>query len=209
MPSTVRTARAPTDLKPNLIRVKKRDDERAHRREGGERVKEFQHLGTSDRVVGRPRTGCVAKPFYCECMHPQLVNAIIANICSLTIRSIPQATAPQLLCPKITGQTSVRSLPRKENGKARTSMDEKSVRKSHGHRIPPAKGMGERALLLLGLLSLLTAADEVRHADAQHRATSDPSEGHAVETGEGEVGALLVLDGEGDGAVINRRGKQI
>ena len=56
MPSTVRTARAPTDLKPNLIRVKKRDDERAHRREGGERVKEFQHLGTSDRVVGRPRS---------------------------------------------------------------------------------------------------------------------------------------------------------
>ena len=31
MPSTVRTARAPTDLKPNLIRVKKRDDERSHR----------------------------------------------------------------------------------------------------------------------------------------------------------------------------------
>ena len=29
MPSTVRTARAPTDLKPNLIRIKKRDDERA------------------------------------------------------------------------------------------------------------------------------------------------------------------------------------
>lgn len=45
--------------------------------------------------------------------------------------------------PKKTGQTPVRSLPRKENGKARTSMDEKSVRKSHGHHIPPAKGMGE------------------------------------------------------------------
>ena len=90
----------------------------------------------------------------------------------------------------------MRSLPRKENGKARTSMDEKSVRKSHGHHIPPAKGMGERALLLLGLLSLLTAADEVRHANAQHRATSDPSEGHAVETGEREVGALLVGDSE-------------
>ena len=56
--------------------------------------------------------------------------------------------------------------PEKKNGKARTSMDEKSVRKSHGHHIPPAKEMGERALLLLGLLSLLTAADEVRHADA-------------------------------------------
>ena len=46
-------------------------------------------------------------------------------------------------CPKRTGQTPARSLPRKENGKARTSMDEKSVRKSHGHHIPPAKGMGE------------------------------------------------------------------
>ncbi len=60
MPSTVRTARAPTDLKPNLIRIKKRNDERADRRKGGERVKEFQQLGTSDQVFGRPRTGCVA-----------------------------------------------------------------------------------------------------------------------------------------------------
>lgn len=95
----------------------------------------------------------------------------------------------------------MRSLPRKENGKARTSIDEKSVRKSHGHHIPPAKGMGERALLLLGLLSLLTAADEVRHANAQHRATSDPSEGHAVEAGEREVGALLIGNGEVNHAV--------
>lgn len=201
MPSTVRTARAPTDLKPNLIRVKKRDDERAHRREGGERVKEFQHLGTSDRVVGRPRTGCVARVFYCERMHPQLLNAIIANICSLTIRPILRATAPRPPCPKRTGQTPVRSLPRKENGKARTSMDEKSVRKSHGHHIPPAKGMGERALLLLGLLSLLTAADEVRHADAQHRATSDPSEGHAIKTGERETNLLGIADGDVEGTV--------
>ena len=108
--------------------------------------------------------------------------------------------------PKKTGQTPVRSLPRKENGKARTWMDEKSVRKSHGHHIPPAKGMGERALLLLGLLSLLTAADEVRHADAQHRATSDPSEGHAVETGEREARALLILDGDGNGRVVCRTG---
>ena len=91
MPSTVRTARAPTDLKPNLIRVKKRDDERAHRREGGERVKEFQHLGTSDRVVGRPRTGCVARVFYCEHSHLQLVNAIFANICSIFICLIHRA----------------------------------------------------------------------------------------------------------------------
>ena len=77
-------------------------------------------------------------------------------------------------------------------------MDEKNVRKSHGHHIPPAKGMGERALLLLGLLSLLTAADEVRHTDAQHRATSDPSEGHAVKAGEGKAGALLVDNGEAE-----------
>ena len=94
MPSTVRTARAPTDLKPNLIRVKKRNDERAHRREGGERVKEFQHLGTSDRVVGRPRTGCVAMPFYCECMHSRLVYAIIANICSIVTHTAPRPAEP-------------------------------------------------------------------------------------------------------------------
>ena len=108
-----------------------------------------------------------------------------------------------LCCPKRTGQTPARSLPRKENGKARTWMDEKSVRKSHGHHIPPAKGMGERALLLLGLLGLLTTADEVRHTDAQHRAASDPSEGHAIKAGQREVGALLVLDGKGDGAVVD------
>ena len=104
--------------------------------------------------------------------------------------------------PKRTEQTPVRSLPRKENGKARAWMVEKSVRKSHGQHIPPAKGMGERALLLLGLLSLLTAADEVRHADAQHRATSDPGEGHAVKAGQREAGALLVLDGKSDSATI-------
>lgn len=34
------------------------------------------------------------------------------------------------------------------------------------------------------------------HADAQRRATSDPSEGHAVEAGEGKAGALLVGDSE-------------
>lgn len=102
-----------------------------------------------------------------------------------------------LCCPKRTGQTPAWSLPRKDNGKARTSMDEKSVRKSHGHHIPPAKEMGERALLLLGLLSLLTAADEVRHADAQHRATGDPSEGHTVKAGQRKARALLVLDGNG------------
>ena len=144
MPSTVRTARAPTDLKPNFIRVKKRDDERTR--------------------IGRWRLAALSKK---------------------------------------TGQTPVRSLPQNEKGKARAWMDEKSVRKSHGHHIPSAKGMGERALLLLGLLSLLTAADEVRHADAQHRAASDPSEGHAVEAGERKVGALLVPDDKGDGGAID------
>ena len=114
MPSTVRTARAPTDLKPNLIRVKKRDDERAHRREGGERVKEFQHLGTSDRVVGRPRTECVAKPFYCERMHPQLVNAIIANICSIFICLIHRAMEPGCAIQKNGADSSAESAPKKE-----------------------------------------------------------------------------------------------
>lgn len=88
MPSTVRTARAPTDLKPNLIRVKKRDDERAHRREGSERVKEFQYMVTSDRIVGRPRTECVARVFYCERTRLRLLNATFANICSIAIRPI-------------------------------------------------------------------------------------------------------------------------
>ena len=113
MPSTVRTARAPTDLKPNLIRVKKRDDERAHRREGSEHVKEFQHLGTSDRVVGRPRTGCVARVFYCEHVHPRLVNAIFANICSIVMCSIPRATAPRLLCQKNGAGSSAESAPKR------------------------------------------------------------------------------------------------
>lgn len=117
MPSTVRTARAPTDLKPNLIRVKKRDDERAHRREGGERVKEFQHLGTSDRVVGRPRTGCVAKPFYCECMHTQLVNAIIANICSIFIRLIHRAMDPGCVVQKERGRLQRGVCPEKRMAK--------------------------------------------------------------------------------------------
>lgn len=104
MPSTVRTARAPTDLKPNLIRVKKRDDERAHCREGGERVKEFQHLGASDRVVGRPRTGCVARIFYCEHPHLQLVNAIFANICSIFIRLIHRTMEAGCVIPKKRGK---------------------------------------------------------------------------------------------------------
>lgn len=117
MPSTVRTARAPTDLKPNLIRVKKRDDERAHRREGGARVKEFQHLGTSDRVVGRPRTECVAKPFYCERMHPQLVNAIIANICSIFIRLIHRAIKPDCVVPKKRGRLQCGVCPEKRMAK--------------------------------------------------------------------------------------------
>ena len=114
MPSTVRTARAPTDLKPNFIRVKKRDDERAHRREGGERVKEFQHMVTSDRVVGRPRTGCVAMPFYCECMHPQLVNAIIANNCSIFIRLFHRTTEAGFVVPKNRADSSAESAPKNE-----------------------------------------------------------------------------------------------
>ena len=117
MPSTVRTARAPTDLKPNFIRVKKRDDERAHRREGGERVKEFQHLGTSDRVVGRPRTGCVARIFYCECMHPRLVNAILANICSIFIRLIHRAMNPGCVVQKERGKLQRGVCPEKRMAK--------------------------------------------------------------------------------------------
>ncbi len=60
--------------------------------------------------------------------------------------------------------------------------------------MPRVDGRDER--LLLRTLVALTAANEVRHANAQYRATSNPSKGHAVETGEREVGALLVDNGE-------------
>ena len=66
MPSTVRTARTPTDLKPNLIRVQKREYERADRCESGQRVKEFQRMVTSDQIVGRPRTECAISPILAE-----------------------------------------------------------------------------------------------------------------------------------------------
>lgn len=41
MPSTVRTARTPTDLNSNIIRIEKRNDERADRRKGGRRIKDL------------------------------------------------------------------------------------------------------------------------------------------------------------------------
>ena len=50
MPSTVRTARAPTDLKPNLIRVKKRDDERA-------RIGRWRLAALSQKKRGRLQCG--------------------------------------------------------------------------------------------------------------------------------------------------------
>ena len=51
-------------------------------------------MGTSDRVVGRPRTECVAKPFYRECSHLQLVYAILTNICSIVIRLTLRTAEP-------------------------------------------------------------------------------------------------------------------
>ena len=41
MPSTVRTARTPTDLNSNIIRIEKRNDERTDRRKGGQRIKDL------------------------------------------------------------------------------------------------------------------------------------------------------------------------
>lgn len=64
MLSTVRTARAPPDLKTDFIRIEKRNDEHTHRRQGGKGVKDFEHLGTSELVFGRPRTGCAVDRFY-------------------------------------------------------------------------------------------------------------------------------------------------
>ena len=74
-------------------------------------------MGTSDRVVGRPRTGCVAMPFYCECMHPQLVNAIIANICSIVIRPILRAMKPGCYVQKEQGRLQCGVCPKKRMAK--------------------------------------------------------------------------------------------
>ena len=41
MPSTVRTARTSTDLNSDIIRIEKRNDERADRRKGGQRIKDL------------------------------------------------------------------------------------------------------------------------------------------------------------------------
>ena len=41
MPSTVRTARTPADLYSDIIRIEKRNDERADRRKGGQRIKDL------------------------------------------------------------------------------------------------------------------------------------------------------------------------
>ena len=55
----------------------------------------------------------------------------------------------------------------------------------------------------------------MRHADAQHRATSDPGEGHAVKTGQREANLLGVADGDVDftsldiGSGIIRSGQRI
>lgn len=41
VPSTVRTARTPTDLNSDIMRIEKRNDERADRRKGGQCIKDL------------------------------------------------------------------------------------------------------------------------------------------------------------------------
>ena len=41
----------------------------------------------------------------------------------------------------------------------------------------------------------------MRHTDAQNRATSDPSEGHAVETGQREANLLGIANGDVEGTI--------
>ena len=77
-------------------------------------LRNFSNLGTSDRVVGRPRTGCVARVFYCEHSHLQLVNAIFANICSIFMRSIIWAIEPGCVARKNGANSSAESAPKRE-----------------------------------------------------------------------------------------------
>ncbi len=85
-------------------------------------------------------------------------------------------------------------------------MDEKSVRSLMAITSHLPRGwVGER-YSCSDSLSLLTAADEVRHANAQHRATSDPSEGRTVKAGEREADLLGIANCDIEGAVIVYRG---
>ena len=79
MPSIVRTAPTPTDLNSDIIRIEKRDDERADRRKGGQRVKDFQHREASNRIVGRPRTECVVLSILAEAATVE-INRQIATV---------------------------------------------------------------------------------------------------------------------------------
>ena len=77
-------------------------------------LRNFSIWGPPDRVVGRPRTGCVARVFYCERMRLLPASATFANICSIVIRPILRAAAPWLLCPKNGADSNAESAPKRE-----------------------------------------------------------------------------------------------
>ena len=58
---------------------------------------------------------CGAKPFYCERMHPQLVNAILTNICSIVTNTIPRPAEPGRIvrvCPRFARRVCVFKMSR-------------------------------------------------------------------------------------------------
>lgn len=72
---------------------------------------------TSDRVVGRPRTECVARVFYCEHSHLQLVNATFANICSIFMCLIHRTMEAGCVIPKKRGRLQHGVCPEKRMAK--------------------------------------------------------------------------------------------
>lgn len=128
----------------------------------------FESAGDQFAVLCKSVSEPRAFQFARAAQMPSTVRACTTNL-NQTVGSrnamttLPHPTMEAALCP---GQLQC-GVCQKREWQSRTSMDEKSAQVSWPSH-PPAKGMGERALLLLGLLGPLTATDEVRHADAQH-----------------------------------------
>ena len=77
-------------------------------------LRNFSIWGPPIESSARPRTGCVARPFYCECMHPQLVNAIIAKHLFDIHMLDPSGNGAWLCYQKNGADSSAESAPKRE-----------------------------------------------------------------------------------------------
>ena len=128
-------------------------------------------MGTSDRVVGRPRTGCVARVFYCERSHSQLVNAIFANICSMVIHTFPRPAEPGRIARGCPAYLRFQNVPNRRSDSGYNSYRKRRtpriVLRSAGDQFPTllnarASNPGHSYLRLLRRKCLLPSAPRVR-----------------------------------------------